>query len=251
MPRWAFALYWRRDGKPMWRDAALIAREGETSAPTADDARRLAEAIAQAARHRGGARAAGLRGPAALDAGGSAGFRSMSTCAIRNCSMPRRAPAWCARSSAGSAHRPATCCRCAATDDAWASEAWDDAARASVPAARRSAGRVAPAARRAAARRTGRLSDRRRRPIRWREAPPLPDAAAAEPKPAEDAIVRTALAVEPRDGRLNVFMPFVGTLEDYLGVLAAVEAAAAAARSCRCTSKAMRRRSTRASTSSR
>jgi uncharacterized protein (DUF2126 family)/transglutaminase-like putative cysteine protease len=41
-----------------------------------------------------------------------------------------------------------------------------------------------------------------------------------------DGMVRTALSVEPRDGRLCVFMPPTVTLEDYLDLLQAAEAAA-------------------------
>jgi uncharacterized protein (DUF2126 family) len=46
LPRWAFALYWRRDGLPVWRDPALIAPEGKDLAPTAGQAKSFIEGIA-------------------------------------------------------------------------------------------------------------------------------------------------------------------------------------------------------------
>ncbi len=46
LPRWTFSLYWRRDGQPVWRDEKLVAREGQKTTATPEDAERLLSAIA-------------------------------------------------------------------------------------------------------------------------------------------------------------------------------------------------------------
>jgi uncharacterized protein (DUF2126 family)/transglutaminase-like putative cysteine protease len=45
---------------------------------------------------------------------------------------------------------------------------------------------------------------------------------------SDPSVIRTAICVEPRDGRLHVFMPPVERSEDYLDLLAALESTAAA-----------------------
>ena len=46
LPRWTFSLYWRRDGKPVWRNAALIAPEREETGAGKDEAQALLAAVA-------------------------------------------------------------------------------------------------------------------------------------------------------------------------------------------------------------
>ncbi|WP_337180903.1 transglutaminase family protein [Shinella sp.] len=47
LPRWTFSLYWRRDGKPIWRNADLIAEEGSDAGVGQDDAKAILTGIAE------------------------------------------------------------------------------------------------------------------------------------------------------------------------------------------------------------
>ena len=45
LPRWAFNIYWRTDGQPMWRDAALFAKEDQNDGYNANVARRFSREL--------------------------------------------------------------------------------------------------------------------------------------------------------------------------------------------------------------
>src|SRR3954471_24851956 len=46
LPRWAFSLLWRRDGKPIWQNADLIALDARARASGSDEAKRFTEDFA-------------------------------------------------------------------------------------------------------------------------------------------------------------------------------------------------------------
>jgi uncharacterized protein (DUF2126 family)/transglutaminase-like putative cysteine protease len=47
LPRWAFALYWRADGEPLWENQALIAREVTKDTPTIAEAETFAARLCE------------------------------------------------------------------------------------------------------------------------------------------------------------------------------------------------------------
>ena len=46
LPRWTYSIYWRRDGQPIWRNPDLFAREEKGSAPSIDAAEDLIRSVA-------------------------------------------------------------------------------------------------------------------------------------------------------------------------------------------------------------
>ncbi|MGA2567437.1 MAG: transglutaminase family protein [Pseudolabrys sp.] len=253
LPRWAFSLFWRRDGVPLWRDIDLIAREPPARPPSVDDAQRVAAGIAARL---------GLKADFVQPA-----FEDPTDSMLKQGAVP-------------------------VNIDPSDPKIDDPAERARIlrvfePHLKQPAGFVLPVKRWVARGKSGWLSEmwRTRRgqlfltpgdsPLGLRlplqslpyiapadiqhpmpddpfaERRPLPDADAATrsaceetapPLAAEEARaglrasagaqasatpVRTALAVEVRDGRLCVFMPPIERIEDYLELLTAVEATAA------------------------
>jgi uncharacterized protein (DUF2126 family)/transglutaminase-like putative cysteine protease len=47
LPRWALNAHWRRDGEPVWRDLGLLASDDDTGNATPADAQRFCEALAE------------------------------------------------------------------------------------------------------------------------------------------------------------------------------------------------------------
>ena len=47
LPRWALNAHWRRDGEPVWRELALLASDDDQGNATAADAQRFCEALAE------------------------------------------------------------------------------------------------------------------------------------------------------------------------------------------------------------
>ena len=208
MPRWAFALHWRRDGEPIWRDAALIATETKTGGPVpaADDARRFTESMAG----RLGIATDHVQ-PAFEDPG-----QRMLAIPVQS-GEPAGYVLPVQRSTTQAPPR-------------WISELWrpqrgrlillpgDSPIGMRLPLKSlpyfepSDYPHLVPA---------DRLAENDVRPEDTAR-----DCSRAAPARAVGVPVRTALAVEPRDARLCVFMPPLERLEDYLDLLATIEAAA-------------------------
>ena len=251
LPRWTFALYWRRDGRPIWQDESLIASEEAPVPATIDGAGALAAGIAEKL---------GLDGEAALPA-----YEDPAHWVIKEAELPvnvdaldskledAEARARIARVFArGLTHPsgfvlPIQRWNAAPATSNWMTEKWklkreklflvpgDSPVGYRLPLA--SLPYVPPASypyvvgadpwtvpsdlpdpQDIEGRITQRVSVERERDAERAEQ--------VEQVLTEDNSVRTALAVEPRDGKLCVFMPPTERLEDYLELLAATEATA-------------------------
>jgi uncharacterized protein (DUF2126 family)/transglutaminase-like putative cysteine protease len=227
LPRWAFCLHWRRDGKPIWHDAARIASETAAARPRAEDAQRFAQALASRL---------GLDSAYAQPAFEDPAERMLEQgepATPAGYVLPVQH--WAAQGEQG-----------------WISEMWPTRRGnlflmpGELPIGSRLPLSALPALRavdyphvmpadpmnereqlpdpqliaEAVSDRHARANARHAHCGHGASAPIL---AAA---PASGVPVRTALTVEPREGRLCIFMPPLERLEDYLELVAAVEATA-------------------------
>jgi uncharacterized protein (DUF2126 family) len=253
LPRWTFSLYWRTDGRPVWQNPALIAEQGAKTGAGPLEAQELLREIAAELE---------LDEENILPA-----YEDPGEWLLREARLPPNVtPANSKLEDAEARHRIAAVFDRGLTTPVgfvlpvqswqghdrrrrWRSERWrlrrgqvflvpgDSPAGYRLPLA--GLPWVSPAA----------------YPYinptdPTVERPPLPEPPPVEPgrrsqplasfvastpadgfvpqgAPEVEGAVRTALSVEPRDGRLCVFMPPTTTLEDYLDLLHAAEAAAA------------------------
>jgi len=253
LPRWAFSLYWRGDGKPLWRNPAYVADEATDYAPTTAQARAFCEGIAKRLDLPVQATIAAYEDPWY--------FAAMERRLPENLDpidnkiddpMMRERLARVFERGVGSPVGfvlPVQRWQAAHSRRRWMTETWSTRARrlflvpGESPVGYRlplpSLPYIAPTrypyvlpADPFEPRRSLQDPDPHRQPFlsggwtrdhdreRARNVAAQRDLEGASP-------VRTAFVVEPRGGRLNVFMPPVSDVEDYLDLVAAVEDTAA------------------------
>ena len=252
LPRWTFSLYWRKDGKPIWRNAELIARERASNAADA----RAAEALATDVATRLGVPAANV----------TAAYEDPAYWLTREAQLPENVDPSNSRLA-----DPEERARIARVFDRglnaptgyvlpiqpwqaepairWVSERWSTRRdKLFLTPGDSPVGYRLP---------LGSLSYLTKsefpyffpadptRPLvplpdpdqialgheqRQIHVPEQPSAAAALPAAQDEIVgyVRTALTVEPRDGKLSVFIPPMESIEAYLDLLTAIEGAAEA-----------------------
>ncbi len=247
LPRWSFSLYWRADGVPIWRDERMIARETEDSRPDVAAARTFAEGIASRLEVPSGAVTGVYEDPwhfmekerrlpenVTLDDSKLDDPLERARLAKvfnRGLSKPSGYILPLQRWNARGTNR-------------WISEPWSTrtdrlillpgdspigyrlplASLAHIPEA--DYPYILPAD--PFAERTELPEpDARRQPYLQGAEQPAGNRQNHAEQSLTGARVRAALAVEPRDGRLCVFMPPTETLEDYLDLVAAIEDATA------------------------
>ena len=174
LPRWALGIQWRNDGKPLWRNPALIAAATTSTDAKPADAQRFAVALTAAL---------GLAPERLLPAWEDP--------------LTRLSPEKARRVPGG--ERPAGhVLPLGAGDAGWTSSPWPLPGNQLI------------------------LSNGDS-PIGYR----LPLSAVPEKLPGGGKVIRTALCVEVRDGRLHVFLPPFETIQPYVDLLAAIERVAA------------------------
>jgi uncharacterized protein (DUF2126 family) len=218
LPRWAFALYWRRDGVPLWRNAALIPERAASPHATVANALRLARSVAE---HLG--LAPDYVVPAYEDPRGrtidlrEAGHELFVPELGMPCGFVLPIQPWHGR------------------DGRWRSERWPlrDGRMILIPG-------ISPMGFRLPLDKLPELA-----PDDWPHVYPLDPFAAraalperapvfqprtAQPArpPGQDSPVRTALTVELREGHLNVFLPPTESAADFCALVEAIEDSAQA-----------------------
>lgn len=260
LPRWTFSLYWRGDGKPLWTNADLVAREETDATPGPEEAEALLEGIATA-----------LGVP---EDNVTPAFEDPAEWLVREAQLPENVtPENSKLKDPEERHRiarvfergltapsgyvlPVQRWQSKATGTAWRSEKWSlrrgklfltpgDSpvgyrlplgSLPHVPAAAYPYTYPAdPFAEPAplpepdlVAKEAARLRDRRERAPARTTTAPAGETLTQQYFTELGGPVRTAISVEPRDGKLCVFLPPVESAADYLELLAATEAAATA-----------------------